>query len=299
MNQTSTFFPPRSTGFLFLSASILILAGLSWLALSAGISQPAGSFFVLLLLLAVGLFAPLPVLAYQFYALLRARYQIDRDSLFLRWGMRAETIPLADVEWARPVEDLAMYIPSPWLRLPGALSGTVTVEGLGPIEYMAADRQGLVLVATHQKIYAISPEDQPEFLRAFQQAFELGSLAHVSGESVLPAAYLAQVWADRLARSLLVAGLLLAVLMLIFVSLAIPTHAEISLGFYPDGRGLPPVPAAQLLLLPVIGAVFYIIDLGAGLFFYRNPVYRLLGYIVWSSSIATSLLLAGAALWIL
>ena len=299
MNQTNTFFPSRRTGFIFLGVSILAVSGLSWLALSASLNQVIGSYFVLLLLLAIALFATLPLLVYQLYALLRARYQFDRDSLFLRWGMRSETIPLTEVEWARPADELATHIPLPWPGLPGTLSGTVTVEGLGPIEFMAARRSGLVLVATPQKIYAISPEDPAAFLRAFQDAFEMGSLARISGESVLPAVYLAQVWHDQAARWLLLSGVLLAILLLVGVSLAIPLREQISLGFYPDGRPLPPVPATQLLLLPIVGAVFFIIDLGAGLFFYRNPAYRALGYIIWSSSILTTLLLAGAALWIL
>jgi hypothetical protein len=299
MSPANIFYPPRRNGLIFHSACLLALAGLSVLALTVGLRQAVGGTFVLLLLGALLLFAPLPLLSYQAYALLRARYQFDRDGLHLRWGMRAEDIPLEEVEWARPAGDLPTHIPSPWPGLPGALSGSVTVEGVGPVEFMAAERARLVLVATRHKIYAISPEDPQAFLRAFQEAFEMGSLARIPAQSVLPAAYLAQVWGDLVARWLLITGALLSVLLLVSISLVIPGRTLVSMGFYPDGRVLPSAPAAQLLLLPVLGMMFFIVDLGVGLFFYRSPAYRILGYIVWGSSIATSLLLAGAAVWIL
>jgi hypothetical protein len=164
---------------------------------------------------------------------------------------------------------------------------------------MAAGRPGLLLIATPNKIFAISPENPQAFLNAFQEAFEMGSLLRIPAQSVLPAAYLAQVWGDRAARWMLAAAVLLALLLFVGVSLAIPGREQVSLGFYPDGRALPPGPAAQLLLLPVLGLLFFIIDLVSGLFFYRRPEYRTLGYLMWGSSIATSVLLAGAALWIL
>jgi hypothetical protein len=299
MSEASAFYPSRKKGLIVHTACLLAFSALSSLAMFFSLRQEIGAYFVLLLLAALLLFAPLPLLAYQAYALMKARYRLDRDGLHLRWGMRAEDIPLEEVEWVRPADELPIHIPAPRPSLPGALTGTVTVEGLGPVEFLAAGRTGLLLIATPHKIFAITPVKTQEFLSTFQDAFEMGSLQRISAQSVLPAAFLAQVWSDRAARWMLIAAVLLTLLLFVGISLAVPGREQISLGFYPDGRSLPPAPAAQILLLPVLGLMFFIVDLAAGLFFYRIPAYRTLGYLVWGSSIATSLLLAGAALWIL
>jgi hypothetical protein len=299
MSQAATFFPSRRKGLIFHIACLLAFAGLSVLAVFLSFQEQNKAYFVLLLLAAVILFAPLPLLGYQAYALIKAHYQFDRDGIHLRWGIRAEDIPLENVEWVRPANDLATSIPSPWPGLPGAIHGTVQVDGLGPIEFMASEREQLMLIATPQKIFAISPENPAEFLQAFQSALEMGSLQRIPAQSILPAAYLAQVWADLPARWMLIGSILLALILFVSVSLAVPGRDLVALGFYPDGRPLPPSPSAQILLLPLLGLLFFFIDLIAGLFFYRQPAYRALGYLLWASSSITSLLLVGAVLWIL
>jgi len=43
--------------------------------------------------------------------------------LRLRWGLRAEDIPLPEIEWIRPASDLGFHLPKPFLSMPGALLG--------------------------------------------------------------------------------------------------------------------------------------------------------------------------------
>jgi hypothetical protein len=155
------------------------------------------------------------------------------------------------------------------------------------------------LVATPTRIYAISPGNQKTFLASIRDAFEMGSLAQVTPQSVLPAAYLAQIWNDLPARWMVTASLLLTLLLFVGVSLAIPGRALASLGFYPSGEPLPSVPSGQVLLLPILGLLFFIVDLGGGLFLFSREQHRPLAYLLWGSSILTSLLLIGAVLWIL
>jgi hypothetical protein len=273
---------------------ILALGGASALAFIFGMNQQhAGStqsFFMLFLVISLLLFAPLPWIAYRAYALSLASYRLERDGLRLRWGMRAEDIPLPDVEWVRRPSDLATNIPLPRLQWPGAILGSVNTRDLGPVEYLASDQENMLLVATPERIFVISPEDPQGFLRAFQRTLELGSLTPLSSVSVLPAAYLSQIWADRVTRSLLLAGFGLNLALLVGVSLMM-------------GRLMPVRPAAaqQLLLLPILGAFIYVVDLATGLFFYRRgrqspSKQRVIAYLMWSSSPLTALLLIGAAL---
>ena len=47
----------------------------------------------------------------------------------------------------------------PRLQWPGAMLGVAHVRDLGPVEYMAAEAAKMLLIATPQRIYAISPQD--------------------------------------------------------------------------------------------------------------------------------------------
>jgi hypothetical protein len=279
--KTHVFYPPRQRGLLFHGALVLGLGGTSTLSFFYGINQQEGSPFVLFLLLSLLLFAPLPWVIYRAYALLLASYRLERDGLRLRWGMRAEDIPLPDVEWVRRPTDLATDLPLPRLHWPGAILGRVNARDLGTIEYLAADENHMLLVATPQRIFAISPEDPQAFIRAFQRTLELGSLTPLSSVSVLPAAYLAQIWADRITRALLAAGFVLNLLLLVGTSLLL---------------GVRPASAQLLLLLPILGAFIYVVDLATGLFFYRRVHQRLIAYMVWASAPVTAALLVVAAL---
>jgi hypothetical protein len=298
--MTSQFFiPSRTRGLLFHIAAIVLMLTMSAFTFLTGLEQEIGGYFLLLLLLAVLFFAPLPPLVYSAIALLRARYFLERDGLHLRWGLRVEDIPLTDIEWARLAEELPLKLPIPHPSWPGALLGTARTDELGTIEYLASSQDGLLLVATRSRVFAISPADPQAFLRAIEEVFEMGSLEPIRAQSVVPAAFAAQVWHDRLARWLLVAGIILAALLFIGISLVVPGLASASLGFYPDGQPLPPGPPAQLILLPILAMLFYLIDLATGLFFFRRSPYRALAYMIWGSSILTTLLLISAAFWVL
>ncbi len=300
MNDTPHIFTPhRTRGLLFHAAAIVLMLSVSAFAFLTGLDQAIGGYFLLLLLLAVLFFAPLPPLIYSAYALLRARYFIERDGLHLRWGLRAEDIPLYEIEWVRPADELPVRLPVPRPGWPGALLGSVKTDELGTVEYLASGRRGLLLVATRGRVFAISPADGQGFLNAMEDAFEMGSLSPIPAQSVVPAVYAAQVWDNLPARILLLVGLVLPLILFAGISLVIPTIETASLGFYPNGQPLPPGPAAQLILLPILSMLFFLVDLAAGFFFYRWPNYRFLAYLLWGSSIVASLLFIFGALWIL
>jgi hypothetical protein len=294
--KTDVFYPPRRQGLLFHGALVLGLGGVSTLAFFYGMNQRSGSFFVLFLLISLLVFAPLPWILYRAYALALASYRLERDGLRLRWGMRAEDIPLPDVEWVRRPADLATDLPMPKLHYPGAILGSVNTRDLGPMEYMAADKENMLLVATPRRIFVISPENPQAFLRTFQRTLEMGSLAPLSSVSVLPAAYLSQIWADRITRGLLIAGFILNLLLLVEVSLLLGRSGSLAVARSVEET-------QQLLLLPILGAFIYVIDLATGLFFYRQNRQprskpRLIAYVIWGSAPVTALLLIIAALMV-
>jgi hypothetical protein len=299
MPAEKLFFPPRRRGVIVHVAGTIVFGLLCAASLAMGFQQSVGGYFVLLMLLSLIFFAPFSLFLYRGYALLRARYLIERDGLRLRWGLRAEDIPIPDVEWVRPASETGYRLHSPILSWPGALLGSARARELGVVEFMAAEKDTLLLVATPQRVYAISPADPRAFMRAFRETIELGSIQPIASVSVQPAAYLQQIWKDQLARWLVGLGFGLVLLLFVVVSLVIPSRNVLSLGFAPDGSPLPAVPSTQLFLLAVLGAFATVIDLLGGLFFYRQPEGQIIAYLLWGMGIFTPLLLLAATILLL
>src|SRR5215210_4599281 len=161
MNNTKVgHFPPaKRLGLIIHAVIILLLAGVSTWGFLNITRAAVGPTFVSYLLMALLAFAPIPFFAYRAYALLRADYYIDRDSLAMLWGLRVEDIPLTDVEWVRPASDLSNPLSLPRFRLPGAILGKRRHSDLGLVEFIASDSRNMILVATAKRVFAISPKD--------------------------------------------------------------------------------------------------------------------------------------------
>ncbi len=291
MDIQTSFLPPRRLGVIFHVAAGLILLGAAAIIFLQVYQKGAGEGFILGILASILLVAPLPLLIYRGYALTQASYTLDRDGMRLRWGLRGEDIPLPEIEWVRPANEMGFRLPLPFLQWPGAVLGKRKIEGLGEVEFIASDLRTLLLVATPEKVYAISPADQRAFVRSFRLIIELGSLTPIPSYSVLPAAFAQRVWSDRLARWTMLAGLGMTLVCFVLAALIIPTRQSISLGYDAARQPLDPVSPERILLLPLLGSVTYTIDLIAGLFFYRREDQRKVAYLLWASSVLTPVLL--------
>jgi hypothetical protein len=293
------FTPLRRRGLLLQSAAafLLLVAGSACLVLAAGL--PVGSGFVLASLVGFIFLTPLPFLSYRLYALATAEYILERDGLRLRWGLRAEDVPIQAIEWVRPAADLVLPLPLPRFSWPGALLGTVTVPDLGPVEYLAAEVSTLLLIATPARIYAISPANPGAFLKSFRRTIEMGSIDALPPHSARPAASLRRVWNDRPARLMTAGGLVLSLLVFLAIGLGIGSRTVVSLGFGPDRLPLEPVPAAQALLLPFLAGGAFTLDFALGLFFYRRLGQQAIAYVFWLGGVITPLIFLIAAWFIL
>jgi hypothetical protein len=290
------FFPSRRSGILFQGVILLILWACGGVAFWSSLQQGIGSDLVFYLILSVILIFPTPVIVYRLYALFQASYILERDGLRIRWGLRAEDIPLPQIEWVRPASDLGFALRMPFTSTPGAFLGMTNVEGLGLVEFMASDIHTMLLVATPHKVYVISPVDPNGFIRSFRKAIELGSLTPLPFYSIRPVAFVERVWKDRVARTMLLVGFLLTAVLFILVFLRIPSLGSVSLGFDSSLRPLDPGPAESLLLLAVLGGFAYALDLLVGVFFYRRPENRPLAYLLWGASVVAPLLLLVGAI---
>jgi hypothetical protein len=290
--------PPKRNGLLLHSILLLILilvSGWGFLDFSRASVGPA---FVVYLLVGLAAFVPIPVLGYRAYALLHARYVLNRDSLGLHWGLRDEHVPLTDIEWVRPVRDLTHPLRLPPMPLPGAVLGLRRHPDLGVVEFMASEGKDLLLVATAKRVYAISPANPAEFTQTFAKLVEMGSLTPAAPKSIYPSFIVVQAWESGLVRYLWLAALFLNIGLFAWVSFLIPSFAQVALGFRPDHTP-DTVPSVQLIILPLVSAFLALTGWLAGLFFYRWEKQRVLSVLIWASSALTSLLFLIAVLFII
>ncbi len=292
-------FPPAKRFGLIVHGLILVaLAGASVWGFFNLTNAEVGPTFVNYLLAGILSAIPIPFLGYRAYALLRADYYIDRDSLAMIWGLRVEDIPLTDIEWVRPASDLAHPLSLPPLRLPGAVLGTRRHPDLGLVEFIASNSSNLILIATSKRVFAISPKDAAALVRTFARATEMGSLSPAEPISVYPSFVITQAWESPAARFLWTSGILLNLGLIVWVGLLIPSLGQIPLGFDPFGAPLEAAPSVQLILLPLISGFLFVIGLIAGLYFFRWETHRPLAFVIWVSSTLCAVLFLMAVLFL-
>jgi hypothetical protein len=298
MEVERSFQPPRKRGLIIHGIAAFLAAAGSGICFWLAPNQEQ-TLFGILILLGIVFAIGFPFILYFLYALLTAKYQVNRDGLYLKWGLRTEAIPLHLVEWVRPAYDFGLKIPEPKLKWPGAVLGKIRSEDLGPIEYMASVTENCLLIATASQIFIISPEEDQKFLSEFRLMTEMGSLAAVDYTSTIPVAYLQSVWQDKIARWMILGGIASTTLLFIFINIMISTHSLISLGFDPYGAPLPPVSASNLILLPIINTIFLLIDISGGLYLYRSKNNLVLAYFLWACAPLLSIILLIGSLFII
>jgi Bacterial PH domain len=279
--------------------AILILAAIGVVGLwRASLAETDLSFlfYILGALIAIGL---TPMAIYQIFALERARYTLARDGISIYWGLRREEIPINVVNWVGSADQNRMKLSKPFFRFPGAVLGVQTQPDGKTMEFLAARDSGLVLIMTADRIYAISPMNEDEFLQTYRRLAEFGSLAPIPPISDYPTALLARAWADRAARITAVCSIVMALGLIVWVAITIPSHPQTALRLNSNGSPVELVPGIRILLLPVVNTFFFIADMLLGLFFYSRTDTQSLSYLMWVSSTLTSLLFYVATYFIL
>jgi len=290
--------PPKQRGLTLHGIFLLVLTVIVALGFFNLARSAVGPTFILWLLVSVAAFAPIPFFLYRIYSLWRADYIIDRDSLAIYWGLRLEDIPLSDIEWIRPADDLTHPLTLPTFPLPGGLIGLRRHPDLGLVEFIASDAAKLLLVATARRIFVISPDDPATLTQTFARATEMGSLAPAEARSVYPSFVVTQAWESGLARYLWLAALFLNIGMFIWTGLIIPSTPRVALGPQFAGSVLETVSSSQIIIFPVASLLLALAGWIAGLYFYRSERERVLAFIVWGSGTLGSLMFLLSVLFI-
>ncbi len=167
------------------------------------------------------------------------------------------------------------------------------------MEYLAAEPQNLLFVATEDGGFAISPVNPTDFLLTYQRLIEMGSLQPLPARSVYPSFLAQEIWTTVPARMLLIFCFSISLGLFIWVNIAISDYPEVHLGFYVDGSPGDLVPSARLMLLPLLNFFYLLIGILFGVFFFRKPSTHSFSYLLWSSNALTALLFMLAVFFIL
>jgi hypothetical protein len=282
------FFPPKNRGLVFHTAALLCLSLGCILSIFYANRVEVGPGFIISLMFLLLFLLPIPVLAYRLYALQRACYQLSPEGIRLYWGLRVEEIPMEKILWLSSDTHLERPILPPRMRWPGSVVGVRQVKG-GEVEYMASQAHSLILIATPGKMYAISPENPEVFIQTFHRQAEIGTFTPMPARSIYPTFLLGHVWANHPARFTVLAGLFLSLTFLIWLPL---TPSAVGLVPFANGQNIESlaVSQTQILLLPIVNTLFFLSNFLLGLFFFRRPESQPLAYLLWVTSIFTTLL---------
>jgi hypothetical protein len=292
----SRFDPERRRGLALHISALLLIFLIVVSLLNYAIDQPAGLAAIIALLLALAFSLALPFLFYRLYSLVKSGYWVSREGLQLRWGLRQVDLPYANIVDVARLAEVENPLSFPRWIWPGAVSGQVQNEELGLVEFLAADRQDLVLIGTKDRVFAISPHNAKDFVASLKRESLRGSLRPLRPRSISPSFVLVEAWGKRPVRRLLLAGAGLAVALLLLAAVVAPGSQGVSLGFNADGTPLPTVAGVQLFLLPALNLFFYMGNLMLGMLFYREEGGINFSTLLWGSSLVSSFLFLGAIL---
>jgi len=296
MSENQTYLPTRTPGLILHFVVLIFVLGGAGVLLYLVFQQSGGVKLILFLTGALLLLALVPFLVYRTYALWHAYYDLERNGLKIGWGLRSLNIPLSEVEWVRPAEDLQIPLKLPPFSMPGALLGESTHPDLGTVEFIASSAANLVVVASMDRVVVLSPEEKIAFIQKFNRTIEMGTLTPIKPLSVEPAIFLRSISSDRTARVTIPLGFGLWFVLLILVSIIIPGRSLLSLGYDASGLPLEPTAASRMLILPVIAIFLYAISLIGGAYFFRKESTHMVSQLMWLGGALTPVLLLIATL---
>jgi hypothetical protein len=242
------------------------------------------------------------MIVYRLYGLVTARYILDRDGFCLQWGFSTEQIPIASIENIIKGNEVQTALNPPFgFNWPGCIVGQKLVKGLGLVEFFATkSATEQIIIPLNGRSLVISPPDIDSFHQSFLEVVRLGSLEEIPGISIRPDFFSARLWADRLARFLILSGLLLILFLLAYLGFR-AAHLPETVPFGFDRTGQPDifVPPSQLLLLPLVGGFYWLANLVVGVWLYREERNRPIAYAVWFTGTILGGLLWGAILHLL
>lgn len=276
--------PPARQGLAVCGVLLLLAAGL----IGSTFALPFGGGSFALAVLAVGVLAACAYLLYRTWMCLTLSYWIDRDGVTVVWWLARYVIPMTHIQ--QIVLGAADRGPGPWWTWPSRY--VAVLDGgshASVISFATRPLPEQLLLVTPNGVVGLSPADPQGFLAALQERFRLGPARQLAPGWRLPRIASSPMWRDRLGLSLLALGLLGALMLFGWLSIAYPRLPEqIPLHF--DVQGMPDRigPRAGLFVLPMIALLTWLVNgIWGGWSYVRQPASA---YLLWGGTLIVQLL---------
>jgi hypothetical protein len=293
--------PPRALGLIIGISAMVLLTAANLLFVAIIWRTPVNfltSIWVILILISLPVLA---VIVYRTFSLINAQYLFTQNALVIVWGPVRQIIPMDEIAGLIAGNDIGEDLSPRGLWWPGCLVGRGHTAKVGDLMYYATTPQrGQIIVATGAGGYVISPADVKSFIESFESEGRKGPEAEIEYEVHRPEFYEWGIWKDRLALILIGSGVVLPFLLLIAVSIRVPSLAdEVALHFdtagHVDRLGSP----IGLFILPAIGGLVWLINSMIGGAFYVRQAERPAAYLLWFGSTLVQVFLWVAAFGLL
>lgn len=225
-------------------------------------------------------------IAYRTVSLFNAQYLFTQNALVIVWGPVREIIPMRDITGLLLGSELPSDLAPRGLWWPGCLVGRGRTKSVGDLMYFATrPQEGQIIVVTTSGGYVISPSSLSDFVEAFESEGRKGITAPIERTTHRPEYYEWEIWGDRWALGLIIAGLALPFVLLIVIAVRFPSLPDaIPLHYDASGRPDRIGPPTGLFILPAIGGLAWLVNSLIGGVLYVRRIERPAAYLLWAGS---------------
>lgn len=209
-------------------------------------------------------------LLYRVISALTLYYQVDRNAVTVHWFGNTSTIPMHAITAVSSETTLKQAAPL-WRRLTGFVTGNGRTTNDQPLTFFStASMKDAVLLQTANTSYVISPIKRDEFISEVEGRRNLG-IVQLQQEGMVASRRVAyDFWADRGVRQSVALAFMLNLVLWGLVAWRYPNLAsDIAMRFDANGTTMGVVPRPQILLLPLLGLLAWLVNLAFGVAMYR------------------------------
>lgn len=231
-----------------------LLAGLSGGSFLIAISMQNAGYRILGYILGILFALLICTMLFQIIQVSRSQYRIEREGLTICWGFQRMVIPIQEIEWIRPYDQMGYTIPLPSLERIGILTGRLFYQDLGEILFFATRQQKAILIGTSQEVLFLSPLDADAFQEGIQEAVYLGSIAPLERKSIQMESPVRAMRANPALYIPLIIGIMLSLLLFVLFGFLVNRQAAIQVGLV-----LFESPAG-IIIIPILATIFNVLN---------------------------------------
>jgi|LDZU01.1.fsa_nt_gi hypothetical protein len=274
MNGEQVFRLPIKRTALNILVLCLLLSGLSSGSIIVASSMQNAGYRIIGYILGILFSLPIFFFLFQLFQISRSKYKIDRDGLTIFWGFQKMVMPIHEIEWIRPYDQMGYAVPLPALERMGIFTGKIFFRDLGDILFFATSQQDAFLIGTSQEVLFLSPIDPQAFQKGIQEAVYLGSITPLERKSINVESP-ARVVRSNLGLYLpLGIGVFLTLLLFILFGFVINARDSIQIGLVRFE------PASGIIIIPLLSLILNTVNAFLSPKFFKKENLKLYAYLL-------------------